>query len=530
MDGGRAPGENARLMEHTLPRVLPSYSRALFALGLTVAAVLAVVSAPAAGPALWIVLGASVVVALPGIAFDGERSVLSLAHLPILAAVFLLSPAVAALVAGGLAFSDTRRYGSIMWMANSGAAALAAAAAAGVFREVAPLVGLPTDPSDPLWFFAATAGAATWVVTNHAFTALTISIKYGDRPLRVWVADLRPTLGGDLIGATILIGFVGLMAGVHGVGLRIVAATVALLCIGLLVMLILRTREREQALADREQALAARETAMRAAEQAAAQARAASTLAAKAQARAAEAAAGLQEASDRVQNAVSRLHDVATGTVPVLVTMIDLKDRYTARHSAVVAHYARMLAEELRWRPEEQALAHMAGLVHDIGKVGLPDELLRKPSPPTEPEAHLIRCHPDWGADALAGMALFPMVVDGVRSHHERWDGSGYPGSLAGAEIPVLGRMLAVTDSYEAMIAQRPFREPMDAASARAELAREAGRLYDPRMVEAFLVVLDRLGDEEGALRRIDFAAEWRRACDGLDLERLYLPELARPR
>jgi len=490
-----------------------------------VAATLAVFSLPATGPELWIVLGASVLVALPGIAMDAERSVLSLAHLPILAAVFLLSPVVAAVVAGALAFSDTRRYGSLMWMANSGAAALAAAAAALVFREGAPVVGLPTDPSEPLWFFAASIGAATWVFANHAFTAVTISIKYGDRPLRVWWADLRPSIGGDLIGATTLIGFVSLMAGVHGVALRLVVVIVALLCIALLVLLLLRTREREQALVDREQALAARETAMRAAEQAAAQARAASTLAARAQARAAEAAAGLQEASDRVQSAVSRLHDVASGTVPVLVTMIDLKDRYTARHSAMVARYARMLAEELGWSPESQALAHMTGLVHDIGKVGLPDALLRKPAPPSELESELIRCHPDWGADALAGMALFPTVVDGVRSHHERWDGSGYPRALGGQEIPLLGRMIAVADSYEAMIAQRPFREPMDHSSARAELAREAGRLYDPGLVDAFLAALARAGDEEEARRSIDFAGEWRRACDGLDLERLYLPE-----
>jgi HD-GYP domain-containing protein (c-di-GMP phosphodiesterase class II) len=167
----------------------------------------------------------------------------------------------------------------------------------------------------------------------------------------------------------------------------------------------------------------------------------------------------------------------------------------------------------------------MTGLVHDIGKVGLPDDLLRKPEPPSELEAELIRCHPDWGADALAGMALFPSVVDGVRSHHERWDGSGYPRALGGPDIPLLGRMIAVADSYEAMIANRPFREPMDHASARAELAREAGRLYDPGMVDAFLAALEHVGDEEEARRSVDFAGEWRRACDGLDLERLYLPE-----
>ena len=217
--------------------------------------------------------------------------------------------------------------------------------------------------------------------------------------------------------------------------------------------------------------------------------------------------------------------------MPVLVTMIDLKDRYTARHSAVVARYASMLAEELGWSPEAQALAHMAGLVHDIGKVGLPDELLRKPAPahraarPTSSTATRTGAPTPW-----PGWPCSPRWSTACAPHHERWDGSGYPRALAGVEIPVLGRMIAVADSYEAMIAQRPFREPMDAASARAELAREAGRLYDPKMVDAFLAALERLADEEQALRSIDFAAEWRRACAGLDLERLYLPELARRR
>jgi HD-GYP domain-containing protein (c-di-GMP phosphodiesterase class II) len=144
---------------------------------------------------------------------------------------------------------------------------------------------------------------------------------------------------------------------------------------------------------------------------------------------------------------------------------------------------------------------------------------------PTEEEWEVIQRHPDWGADALTEMAFFPAVVDGVRSHHERWDGSGYPQGLSGSDIPALARVVAITDSYETMTAARPFRPARGAGAARAELASEAGRKYDPLMVRAFLAAIDRLGDQTEALHVGDFAEEWRHACAGLDLERLYLPE-----
>jgi putative nucleotidyltransferase with HDIG domain len=299
----------------------------------------------------------------------------------------------------------------------------------------------------------------------------------------------------------------------------------------LLWTLVRRTREREEALASRaetlvarEEAVVAREEALREAEQAVRRARVAETRAERARLDAAVAAAGEQAASARARDAVTRLHQVASGTVPALVAMIDLKDRYTARHSAGVGRLARMLAEELGWTPEDQTLAHMAGLVHDIGKVGLPDGLLRKPGPPTEDEWEAIRHHPDWGADALAEIALFPQVVAGVRSHHERWDGSGYPRGLRETEIPAIGRILAIADSYDRMTRPRSFRQAKSASVARAELAEQAGYLYDEQMVERFLAALERLDAERDLLvPDPDFALEWRRACLGLDLERLYL-------
>jgi putative nucleotidyltransferase with HDIG domain len=260
--------------------------------------------------------------------------------------------------------------------------------------------------------------------------------------------------------------------------------------------------EREEAVLDREDAVAGAANALRIAE-----------TAARAERRAAE----------RAERAVTRLNDVASGTIPVLVAMVDLRDRYTARHSAGVGRLCCRLAQELGWAPEDVALAHMTGLVHDIGKVGLPDDILRKSGRPTPEEWRLIRRHPDWGADALAEMRLMPAAVDGVRAHHERWNGSGYPEGLGGHEIPSLGRLVALCDSYDAMTGHRPFRGAKPHHQARAELAEEAGVLFDPDMTAALLRVLDGLDEVDETLAPRDFAAEWRRACAGIDMERLYV-------
>jgi HD-GYP domain-containing protein (c-di-GMP phosphodiesterase class II) len=134
----------------------------------------------------------------------------------------------------------------------------------------------------------------------------------------------------------------------------------------------------------------------------------------------------------------------------------------------------------------------MTGLVHDLGKVGLPDCVLRKPEPPTPEEWDLIRRHPDWGADALAEMHLMPAAVDGVRAHHERWDGSGYPEGLRGEEIPLLGRLLGVADFYDAITSTRPYRAALTPEQAVALLREGSGTHFDARIVEAVLRLYER--------------------------------------
>jgi putative nucleotidyltransferase with HDIG domain len=480
--------------------------------------------------ALAFVAIAAILSVAPSAVVRTGRSGFSLSHLPILAAVFLLSPVWAPLLGASLAAADNRRFGRRAILLNASSAALSAAAAAAVFRFGVPAVGLPTDARDPYWFFGAAAAALALFIVNIGLAVAAISLKYREPPLRVWQVNMRPLVALDILASMALVGFVGLMAGVDQLALRVVVGVVAGLCVWLLLSLIRRTREREEALASHEEALAsreeavvAREEALREAEQAVRRARVAETRAERARLDAAVATAGEQAASARARDAVSRLHQVASGTVPALVAMIDLKDRYTARHSAGVGRLARMLAEELGWTPEDQTLAHMAGLVHDIGKVGLPDGLLRKPGPPTADEWEAIRRHPDWGADALAEIALFPQVVAGVRSHHERWDGSGYPRGLRELEIPAIGRILAIADSYDRMTRPRSFRHAKSAAVARAELAEQVGYLYDEQMVERFLAALERADHDPLDAPDLDFAVEWRQACLGLDLERLYL-------
>ena len=492
----------------------------VYAVGLAIAGSLAVlglliVDPPGLDAPLVVVVVAGVACLLPVVVQSSERSAISLNHLPILAAVLVCAPVVAPALGGALAAIDNRRYGRYVILSNAGGVALAAAAAVATAHGAWAL-GLPSDPGEAGWFFGAAAAAAAFFAVNHLLVSGMISLKYGDPPLMVWRQCLRPMVGADLIGSTILIAFVNLVQGVDGVAVKTAAAGIGAVAVGMLLVLITRSRQIAEALAEREVAVAEREDAV-------AQREAALVQSAEAVRRAEQASVSERAAHQRATEAVTRLNDVASGTVPGLVAMVDLRDRYTARHSAAVGRLCRLLAAELGWPAEDVALAHMTGLVHDIGKVGLPDDVLRKPGRPSPEEWVLIHRHADWGADALEQMRLMPAVVDGVRSHHERWDGSGYPNGLRANEIPTLGRLVALCDSYDAMTGRRPFRGGKPVHVARAELAVEAGILYDPQMTEALLAVLDGLDEIDELLAPTDFAEEWRRACAGIDVERLYL-------
>ena len=483
-----------------LPLGYRVYAVALALAGAAVVVVLGALEVPEPDPALVAVVLTGLLCLHPRVVQSSERSAISLNHLPILAAVLVCPPVVAPALGGLLAAIDNRAYGRYVVLSNGGGVALAAAAAVGTAHGAWAL-GLPSDAGEAGWFFGAAASAAAFFVANHLLVSGMIALKYGEAPLAVWRRCLKPMVGADLIGSTILIAFVNLVQGVDGAGVKAAAAGIGAVAVGMLLVLITRTRQMAEALAAREEAVADREAAVAGRE---------------------EALAESARARDVALAATSRLTDVAAGTVPGLVAMVDLRDRYTARHSAAVGRLCRLLAAELGWSPEDVALAHLTGLVHDIGKVGLPDEVLRKPGRPTPDEWDMIHQHAGWGADILAHMRLMPAAVDGVRSHHERWDGSGYPVGLRGLEIPPLGRLVALCDSYDAMTGARPFRARKPAPVARQELAVEAGILYDPHMTEALLAVLETIDEVEELLHPSDFAEEWRQACAEIDVELLY--------
>jgi putative nucleotidyltransferase with HDIG domain len=174
-----------------------------------------------------------------------------------------------------------------------------------------------------------------------------------------------------------------------------------------------------------------------------------------------------------------------------LVTTVDKKDHYTRRHSDDVTELAVGLASKMGLSVETQRSVRMAGLLHDIGKVGVPDHILRKPADLDDEERKVVRNHVTLGELIIQGIPNQEEVVGAVSSHHERYDGKGYPRGLSGESIPLLGRILAVTDAYSAMTTDRPYRKALPLGEAKAELSRVAGTQLDPELVAAFLDALE---------------------------------------
>jgi putative nucleotidyltransferase with HDIG domain len=173
-----------------------------------------------------------------------------------------------------------------------------------------------------------------------------------------------------------------------------------------------------------------------------------------------------------------------------LVATLDARDRYTAGHSAAVAIYAQDIAERMGLSSEQQQLAHVAGLVHDIGKIGLPAGLLEKPGALTLDERRDMQRHSEIGERILANVATYSEIASIVRHHHERVDGGGYPDGLTADEIPLLSRIIAVADAYNAMTSDRPYRDAMPSQVARLRLAQAVETQFDTSVVAAFEAIL----------------------------------------
>jgi putative nucleotidyltransferase with HDIG domain len=173
-----------------------------------------------------------------------------------------------------------------------------------------------------------------------------------------------------------------------------------------------------------------------------------------------------------------------------LVATLDARDRYTAGHSAAVAVYAHDIAVRLGLSPEEQQMTHLCGLVHDIGKIGLPAGLLEKPGALTLDERRQMEEHSVIGERILANVDDYSEIAKIVRHHHERVDGQGYPDGLVGDEVPLISRIIAVADAYNAMTSDRPYRDAMPSQVARLRLAQAVESQFDTTVVAAFEAIL----------------------------------------
>lgn len=174
-----------------------------------------------------------------------------------------------------------------------------------------------------------------------------------------------------------------------------------------------------------------------------------------------------------------------------LAGAIDAKDKYTKGHSQRVAMYAREIAKRYGYDDEKQEDIYFAGMLHDIGKIGIPNEIINKTGKLTDEEYEMIKTHPVIGAEILSNISEIPNIAVGARWHHERYDGKGYPDGLKGKDIPELARIIGVADAYDAMTSKRSYRDVLSQEIVRAEIEKGIGTQFDPVFAKIMLEMID---------------------------------------
>ncbi len=424
-------------------------------------ALIAGLSSYAAIPDLpWLFAGLIVsVVLLDAVRIDVfERANLSPAAVPALALAFFYGPigpiAAEAMIALG---RIVRRDPVLKWAFDFGALSLAGAAAAATF-DAFPGVGT----SAPLLAVAVLAGAVYYIV-NSALLAVVMGLAEGRGPLSVWrerLAWMAPHyLVFGLLAGTFVIAEDYLWLYTFAIfGFPVVTLWIA-----------------EKQYLDRSRANV---TELR------------------------EANDELKTANTRMrrllednQQLLRRMHRSYLSTITSLARAVEAKDPYTSGHTERVAGIAVVLAEELGFDETQLQAIEVGAIIHDIGKVGIADEILLKPGPLDPEETREMRKHPELSSYIVADLELPPVVKQMARSHHERYDGAGYPDGLAGEEIPLAGRILSVADALDAMTSDRPYRKAMSLEAARAEIQGMSGTQFCPRVVAALIDALDRRPD-----------------------------------
>ena len=223
----------------------------------------------------------------------------------------------------------------------------------------------------------------------------------------------------------------------------------------------------------------------------------------------------LEGANREILKMTETLKETYDGTLEALVTALDARDRETKGHSTRVTEYTLDIARRLGFKPETPIWEDMkrAALLHDVGKIGVSDFILHKPGPLTPEEWEEMRRHPVIGYEMLKGVRFLAGPTEIVRSHHERFDGKGYPRALGGEDVPLGARIFAVADTFDAMTSDRPYRRALPWEAARDEIVRHSGTQFDPQVVEAFLHAYEEWVQRQGQAKERAASQERRRAA-----------------
>lgn len=199
-----------------------------------------------------------------------------------------------------------------------------------------------------------------------------------------------------------------------------------------------------------------------------------------------------KELEQAVKEERERVSGISLQAIEAISRAVDAKDKYTEEHSSRVAEYSCMIARELGWEEKKIAQLKNSALLHDIGKIGIKDVILNKPSRLDEEEYRIMKSHTTIGGDILDALSFLEHGGDGARYHHERYDGKGYPAGLKGEEIPETARIICIADTFDAMNSNRIYRKKCDAAYVISEMEKGSGSQFDPQMVAAFLRVVEK--------------------------------------
>jgi putative nucleotidyltransferase with HDIG domain len=395
-----------------------------------------------------------------------ERATISPSAVPTLALAFLFGPVGPVAAEAVAAAVNLLRHKALVKTAfDFGALSIAGAVAAVTFAAV------PTG-SHPGLLAASALGGLVYYATNVPLLALVMSLAEGTSPLAAWrerLAWLWPHY----------VGF-GLLAGTFTLSERELGPW-AFVVFGLPLFMMWvaekqyvdRSRESVTELRDKNEELE-------------------------------RANVRLHALLDDNRALIVRMQRSYLTTITSLARTIEAKDPYTGGHTERVAEFARLLAVELGFGSRDLQAVHVGALIHDIGKIGVPDRVLLKPGKLDEDEFAEIRRHPEISSYIVADLDLPPIVKQMVRSHHERYDGRGYPDGLSGEEIPLAARVLSVADALDAMTSDRPYRSALPLVAALAEIQAQAGGQFCPRVVKALDASFSRDSEPWGALGLVE--------------------------